>query len=1732
MKLYFPFLMKKTIVPFFFFSSLLFIPCFALADELPEDWNDWIFEKNLSPESENELQRVFLEMEEEGLSQEIKKLQQKYNEKNEEEIEEDIEHNFKDRDIYDIYVHEIELQNEYLKRLSALGAEDAMKTDNGSISFLQEAKDIPVFNLTSSDVKSVTEVPNTKEMEVTIEEDENNEVWEEDGKISHGKEDFQAASADATPFIEYYDGIFDNPVESALYFLSQHQNEDGSVGSFRDSAKLLMTLNDFGLTESDQYSLLLYYVENFEPTNNREKAIKAQILFGLGDLSYQLLRDELMADTNSDGGIGISAWSMSDVMTTVEFLRLLRITDDNTENRETKAVMYLLLQTQTEENMVLSGNVTDYQATAELMDILSYYTTYVFSPDNFLSLLNISVSEEIYVLDRLESMVSVVSNHYDEVLGNFDDSYNLTDKISVLRFFERLTDTPNDTDLLREEVLINQSFGGNFGSISTTVTALAAIAVPDIAIESFTYTGKLENRAADFAFDITIKNNGYKKANNLSLSFFLDNHLVIETSLNQSIYPHQSSSFHFTPYTVGDYVIGDTDFHLYVEDKKERHYSDNWSHQSYTFSPPTGANSGLPALVGNVAVRMSDPDLQYNNNLLYVHFTEKPDPNRKSYALMFKKSSDSEWQSFILNLNNSNEFIVSMESTVIQNDTLYDFTIGAVDLGDISNFNPFSARRLYVTSTPQDHTGNIIGQLRSNYGTDIPVPISDVSGVLETYPSSDGKTYAFENIYNGTYAITVDAPYFDPLFTRVSVPYTGESVEMSLLSHLTEDTTPPTISALQVPMESMINQNTVSLVVTASDNVSLKETDFYYYNPLDGYWYYLGRSGFEENTSTFEWYLPSSFSGGGYRVKAIAWDYAGNASDEMVSDIFSVLPEYQVSGMVIRNSVGKPGITIQAKKDGNVIASTVTDTLGNYSFFLTNGIYEITPEKIYYGFEPETQSISVNGASLQDINFEISKKFGHVSVIVDEDDGAQIESPRGVSVLGDYVYVDSYRKDCLQVIDMSNPKTPIPIATLGNDEANGVYLDAPKGITVVGHYAYIAAYYSGALEIVDISDPKNPVHVGAIVNGDGGALIDGPNDVFVRGDYAYVTAYNSDTLEIIDISDPENPVRVGGFQDVQDGVTELNGPKEVVVVGDYAYVTVYNDASLQIFDISDPTLPSPVSSYSDDVYLNKPQGLSVSNNGYAYVSSLASNNFTVLDVHSPVAPTFVATLTNGEDGAILDNPYMVYTFNGYAMIVSIISDSLEIVDISPYYQGAPSFMVLPSSYDFGEVGINSITSSSFVVSNNGDGAFDISSIDLSGDSDFSIQSDTCSGETISPQESCTLEVNVHPLTVGLKNATITISSNDVNSPHIVHVNAYAIDESTIPSLTILEPDGNDDTAYSTFVISWKDEDTDSDATISFFYDSDTSGEDGIVIVENISENDEFDQYEWNTADIPEGEYYIYAIIEDGTSTSTIYSNGVVKILKNKPPVMTFVSNGGTADRSFEISWEDEDTDNNAEIFFFFDTDSSGDNGVLINTIAISEDDETDKYIWDTSNVSEGEYYLYAIMSDGVNDPETVFMENSVIIDHNASPTFSPFPVEASSDLKTVLLSWEDEDLEGDARISLYYSVDPFGDHGDVIVEDLSEDTENTEGIDWYLWDGSSFLDDDDEYFFYSVIDDGVNDPVITYFPNSVRKKEVFCSENAVEIRHPYTEECISVSNSCSVPSGWETCSPNFFLPAF
>ncbi|MCP3686541.1 MAG: hypothetical protein GY861_28210, partial [bacterium] len=100
----------------------------------------------------------------------------------------------------------------------------------------------------------------------------------------------------------------------------------------------------------------------------------------------------------------------------------------------------------------------------------------------------------------------------------------------------------------------------------------------------------------------------------------------------------------------------------------------------------------------------------------------------------------------------------------------------------------------------------------------------------------------------------------------------------------------------------------------------------------------------------------------------------------------------------------------------------------------------------------------------------------------------------------------------------------------------------------------------------------------------------------------------------------------------------------------------------------------------------------------------------------------------------------------------------------------------------------------------------------------------------------------------------------------------------VPSIQIIEPDGADDIANTSYTITWTDEDPDDDATIYLYYDTDNTGEDGTLIIDSISEDDETDAYEWDTSSIPEGDYYVYAVIDDGVNPSAVnYSTGPVTI---------------------------------------------------------------------------------------------------------------------------------------------------------------------------------------------------------------------------------------------------------------
>ncbi|MGI9305650.1 MAG: hypothetical protein ACR2RB_23530, partial [Gammaproteobacteria bacterium] len=83
-------------------------------------------------------------------------------------------------------------------------------------------------------------------------------------------------------------------------------------------------------------------------------------------------------------------------------------------------------------------------------------------------------------------------------------------------------------------------------------------------------------------------------------------------------------------------------------------------------------------------------------------------------------------------------------------------------------------------------------------------------------------------------------------------------------------------------------------------------------------------------------------------------------------------------------------------------------------------------------------------------------------------------------------------------------------------------------------------------------------------------------------------------------------------------------------------------------------------------------------------------------------------------------------------------------------------------------------------------------------------------------------------------------------------------------------------------IHWDDYDPDSSATISLYYDAgaDRTGEGGVLIAEGLYEDFDGadDSYTWNLANLPAGSFSIYAVIDDGNTSKTVYADGVVKLV--------------------------------------------------------------------------------------------------------------------------------------------------------------------------------------------------------------------------------------------------------------
>lgn len=85
-------------------------------------------------------------------------------------------------------------------------------------------------------------------------------------------------------------------------------------------------------------------------------------------------------------------------------------------------------------------------------------------------------------------------------------------------------------------------------------------------------------------------------------------------------------------------------------------------------------------------------------------------------------------------------------------------------------------------------------------------------------------------------------------------------------------------------------------------------------------------------------------------------------------------------------------------------------------------------------------------------------------------------------------------------------------------------------------------------------------------------------------------------------------------------------------------------------------------------------------------------------------------------------------------------------------------------------------------------------------------------------------------------------------------------DNAMPRVSIVDVEPEGSSSYRIFFDAF---DSDSNARVSLYYDDDKQGLDGQLIVEGLAENDGAREYLWDATDVERGEYYIYAVIDDG-----------------------------------------------------------------------------------------------------------------------------------------------------------------------------------------------------------------------------------------------------------------------------
>ena len=245
-----------------------------------------------------------------------------------------------------------------------------------------------------------------------------------------------------------------------------------------------------------------------------------------------------------------------------------------------------------------------------------------------------------------------------------------------------------------------------------------------------------------------------------------------------------------------------------------------------------------------------------------------------------------------------------------------------------------------------------------------------------------------------------------------------------------------------------------------------------------------------------------------------------------------------------------------------------------------------------------------------------------------------------------YALVASRDDSSVQIINITDPASPTPVANVTNGPAYPTLKEAVSITTAqIGpsnhHYALVAAIAANGVQIINITDPASPTPVASLTNGSAYPLLEGAVSITTaqigpsNHHYALVaasTTYADNGVQIINITDPASPTPVAN---VIDGTAypELFGATSITTAqigsSHYALVASQDDDGVQIINITDPASPTPVANLTDGPAYPELSGaasittaqIGPSNHHYALVAASYDSGVQIINITDPASPT-------------------------------------------------------------------------------------------------------------------------------------------------------------------------------------------------------------------------------------------------------------------------------------------------------------------------------------------------------------------------------------------------------------------------------------------------------------------------------------------------------------------------------